>query len=155
MKYFEKDEKRIHFLEVWRRDDEEKWWICEWNTVSMWERRTKKTISSKRCSKENWKVLKIILKAQNMHFSQLNQVANKSLSQATKHLRDKIFEKFLKNFLSVFRDWKVHPQGSYKGSRENFCITSHWSFHSWTCCQTKSRKLEKPKILEKNSKSFL
>ena len=98
MKYFEKDEKRIHFLEVWRRDDEEKWWICEWNTVSMWERRTKKTISSKRCSKENWKVLKIVLKAQNMHFSQLNQVANKSLSQATKHLRDKIFEKFSKCF---------------------------------------------------------
>ena len=56
MKYIEKDEKPIPFLEVWRRDDEEKWWICEWNTVSMWERRMKKTMNSKKCLRENWKV---------------------------------------------------------------------------------------------------
>ena len=45
------------------------------------------------------KSLKIVLKAQNMRFLQQNQVANKSPSQAAKHLRDKIFEKFSKCFL--------------------------------------------------------
>ena len=45
------------------------------------------------------KSLKIVLKAQNMHFLRQNQVANKSPSQAAKHLRDKIFEKFSKCFL--------------------------------------------------------
>ena len=98
MKYFEKDEKPIPFLEVWRRDDEEKWRIFEWNMVSLWERRMKKTMNSKKCSRENWKVLKTVLKAQNMRFLLLNQVANKSPGQVAKHLRDKIFEKFSKYF---------------------------------------------------------
>ena len=39
--------------------------------------------------------------------------------QATKTLKDKI----LKNFLSVFRDWKVYPRGSRELSRENLCVT--------------------------------
>ena len=38
---------------------------------------------------------------QNMRFLGLNQVANKSPSQAAKHLRDKIFEKFSKCFLRL------------------------------------------------------
>ena len=54
-----------------------KWWIFEWNTASMWKRRTNKTMNSKKCSRENWKVLKIVLKAQNTHFSWLTQVVNK------------------------------------------------------------------------------
>ena len=98
MKYLEKIRKPIPFLEVWRRDDEEKWWICEWNMVSMWERRMKKTMNSQKCSRENWKVLKTVLKAQNMRFSWLNQVVNKSPSQAA---IEKIFEKFSKCFLPL------------------------------------------------------
>ena len=98
MKYLEKIRKPIPFLEVWRRDDEEKWWICEWNMVSMWERRMKKTMNSQKCSRENWKVLKTVLKAQNMRFSWLNQVANKSPSQAA---IEKIFENFSKCFLPL------------------------------------------------------
>ena len=47
------------------------------------------------------KSLKIVLKVQNMRFLGLNQVANKSPSQAAKHLRDKIFEKFSKRFLQL------------------------------------------------------
>ena len=46
MKYFEKNRKPIPFLEVWSRDDEEKWWIFGENTVSLWERWTDKTINS-------------------------------------------------------------------------------------------------------------
>ena len=40
-----------------------------------------------------------------MRFSRLKRVANKSPDQAAKTLKDKN----LKNFLSVFRDWKVYP----------------------------------------------
>ena len=46
MKYFEKNRKPIPFLEVWSRDDEEKWWIFGENTVSLWERWTDKTMNS-------------------------------------------------------------------------------------------------------------
>ena len=46
MKYFEKNRKLIPFLEVWSRDDEEKWWIFERNTMSLWERWTEKTMNS-------------------------------------------------------------------------------------------------------------
>ena len=32
--------------------------------------------------------------------------------------------KILKNFLSIFRDWKFYPRGNHKVSRENFCVPS-------------------------------
>ena len=54
----------------------------------------------------------------NTRFSRLKWVANKSPSLATKTLKDKI----VKNFLSVFRDWKVYLRGSREQSRENFCV---------------------------------
>ena len=54
-----------------------------------------------------------------MRFSWLKWVANKLPGQAAKTLKDKI----LKNFLSVFRDWKVYPQGSRELSRENLWVT--------------------------------
>ena len=56
---------------------------------------------------------------QNMRFSRLKLVANKSPGQAAKTLKDKI----VKNFLSVFRDWKVYPRGSRELSRKNLCVT--------------------------------
>ena len=43
---------------------------------------------------------------------------NKSPGQAAKTLKVKI----VKNFLSVFRDWKVYPRWSCKLSRENLCV---------------------------------
>ena len=88
-------------------------------------------------TRENWKVFKIVLKAQNTRFSRLKWVANKSLDQVTKLPLDKIW----KICLSVFRDWKVHPRGStFQSRREprNFLSTPrNWSFHSWTSRQTK------------------
>ena len=55
----------------------------------------------------------------NTRFSRLKWVANKSPSQAAKTLKDKI----LKNFLSVFRNWKVYLRGSRKLSCVNLCVT--------------------------------
>ena len=55
---------------------------------------------------------------QNTRFSRLKWVANKSPGLAAKTLKDKI----VKNFLSVFRDWKVYPWGSRELSRENLCV---------------------------------
>ena len=43
---------------------------------------------------------------------------SESPTLAAKTLKDKI----VKNFLSVFRDWKVYPWGSRELSRENLCI---------------------------------
>ena len=56
---------------------------------------------------------------QNTWFSQLKWVANKMPGQAAKTLKDKI----LKNFISVFRDWRVYPRGSRELSHENLCVT--------------------------------
>ena len=55
---------------------------------------------------------------QNTRFSRLMWVANKSPGLVAKTLKDKI----VKNFLSVFRDWKVYPQGSRELSRKNLCV---------------------------------
>ena len=54
----------------------------------------------------------------NTRFSRLKWVANKTPGQAAKTLKDKI----LKNFLSVFRNWRVYPRGSRELSRENLCV---------------------------------
>ena len=55
---------------------------------------------------------------QNTRFSRLKQVANKSPGQAAKTLKVRI----VKNFLSVFRNYKVYPQGSRELSHENLCV---------------------------------
>ena len=64
------------------------------------------------------KILKTLFETQNTRFSRLKWVTNKSLGLAAKTLKDKI----VKNFLSVFRDWKVYLQGSRKLSRKNLCV---------------------------------
>ena len=53
MKYLEKNRKLIPFLRDWSRNDEQKWWTFESNTVSLRERWTNKTMNSKKCSREN------------------------------------------------------------------------------------------------------
>ena len=56
---------------------------------------------------------------QNMRFSLLKWVANKLPELAAKTLKDKI----VKNFLSVFCNWKVYPRESRELSRENLYVT--------------------------------
>ena len=83
------------------------------------EREMGKSVNSHKNSRENTKkVLKTLFEMQNTCFSRLKWVTNKSPGLAAKTLKDKI----VKNFLSVFRDWKVYPQGSRELSRENLCV---------------------------------
>ena len=79
-----------------------------------------KTVNSQKKSREKLKkkIKEIVFETQNMRFSRLRWVTNKSPGQAAKTLKDKI----VKNFLSVFRDWKVYPQGSRKLSHENLYV---------------------------------
>ena len=65
------------------------------------------------------KILKTLFETQNTRFSRLKWVANKSPGLAAQTLKDKI----VKNFLSVFHDWKVHPWGSRELSHENLYVT--------------------------------
>ena len=55
----------------------------------------------------------------NTRFSRLKWVANKLPGQAAKTHKDKI----LKNFLSVFHDWKIYPRESRELRRENLWVT--------------------------------
>ena len=89
-------------------------------TRSVWERFSweRKWIVIK-SSRENWKDLKTDFKIQNTRFSRLKWVANKSPELAAKTLKDKI----VKNFLSVFRNWKVYPRESRELSHENLYVT--------------------------------
>ena len=78
------------------------------------------------------------LKVQN-RFSWLKWVANKSQEQVAKNPCDKIWKKFL----SVFRDWKVHPWGSCEGNLETFWV--HLMIRASTCEQVARPSLEKSK----------
>ena len=114
-------------------------WVCERDVQTrQW---TIKNVRGK-----NWKVLKTVLEAQNMRFSRLNQVANKSPNT--------LETKFLKNFLSVFRDWDVHLQVSRKGSRENFNINSQLEFPLSNKSPNQVARTLKIQNFEKISKSF-
>ena len=77
------------------------------------EREIGKIVNNHKNSRENTeKVLKTLFKMQNTHFSRLKWVANKSPGLAAKILKDKI----VKNFLSIFRDWKVYPWAELRKS---------------------------------------
>ena len=83
------------------------------------EKEMGKTVNSHKKSREKLKNLKeTIFETQNTCFSRLKQVANKSLEQAAKTLKVRI----VKNFLSVFCDWKVYSRGSHELSRENLYV---------------------------------
>ena len=69
-------------------------------------------------------------------------------------LRNTLETKFLKNFLSVFCDWKAHPRRSCEGGRENFYITSQLELPLANKLPNRVARTWKPKILEKFSKSF-
>ena len=125
------------FLDVWRRHDAKMESFSK-ETRSVWERYfgedNEQSLKLEGKLKKFWKT---VLKTQNTRFSRLDQVAsqlpsklqntcfsrlkwvaNKSPGLATKTLKDKI----VKNFLSVFRNWKVYPRGSCELSRKNLYV---------------------------------
>ena len=111
------------FLEDWRR----KW--CKNGDWDVWhrvfesdsvEREMGKTVNNHKNSRKNTeKVLKTLFETQNTHFSWLKWVANKSPGLAAKTFKDKI----VKNFLSVFCNWKIYLRGSRELSHGNLYIS--------------------------------
>ena len=118
-------------------------WVCErdeWTrqwTVKMFEGKLKS-------------FLKTVLKSQNTRFSWLRRVANKSPDQVARHLWDKIWN----ICLSVFCDWKVHPRGSHKGSRETFWVRLMIGAFTHKQVTKLSRVKSKTHIFEKISNLF-
>ena len=89
-------------------------------TECLRRRQLRNKMNSHKISRENWKRFKNCpYFCQTRVFSQLKWVANKPPGQAAKTHKDKI----LKNFLSVFRDWKVYQWESRELSRENLWVT--------------------------------
>ena len=153
MKYFEKNRKPIPFLEVWRRDDEE--------MVDFWEKHSKfvrerngQDNEQSQNARENWKAFENCPennpKEQNSRFSWLDWVANKSPVQVAK----KSCDKFWKICLSVFRDWKVHSQVSYEGSRETVWVNSQLELPLANQSLNKVTKMLKTQNFEIFSKCF-
>ena len=92
-------------------------------------------------ARENWKVfktsLKIILIMQNMRFSRLEWVVNKSPMQVAKNPCDKI----LKNLSKCFSRLEVPLASQSHGEPQNLLSNPHnWSFHSQTSRQTESHE---------------
>ena len=110
------------FLEDWRRNDAKiEIEMCDTECLGQIQLREKwgsQWTVTKIRGKILKKILKTLFETQNTRFSRLKWVANKSPGLAAKTLKDKI----VKNFLSVFRDWKVYPRGSRELSHENLCV---------------------------------
>ena len=64
------------------------------------------------------KILKTAFTVQNTRFSRLCKSPESRQIHPPKHFKTKV----LKNFLSVFRDWKSYSRESGKLSRENLCV---------------------------------
>ena len=87
---------------------------------------------------------------QNTRFSRLKQVACKSPGPAVRTLKRKL----LKNFLSVFRDWKFHSQEICELSRENLCVPLTTGPSTREQVANLSCENMKFQFFEKYSKSF-
>ena len=75
----------------------------------------KKMNSHKKLKGKLKKILKTALIVQNTRFLRLRYVASITRQNTS-------IQKFWKNLLSVFRDWKSHSRGSRELSRENLCV---------------------------------
>ena len=93
--------------------------LFESDTVSLRVFQVRKKMNSQKCSRENWKGLKnwpFLRKTHNFCDWIKSRISHQV--QPPEHLKAKL----LKNFLSVFRDWKFHLQESRKLSRKNLCV---------------------------------
>ena len=108
-----------------KREREIKESLCV-NTMSFKEVQTKKTMNSHKRLRENRKGFCFFFfnKKKLPHFRKTHDFHDWGESPTSrqgkppKHSKSKLW----KNFLSVFRDWKVYPRGSRKLSRENLCV---------------------------------
>ena len=138
MKCFEKNRKPIPFLEVWSRDDEEKWWIFVRNMVSLWERWTDKKMSTRHftmgmiCTtqhnhdillkneKQTWKYVKHASFDQYQHhpFNKLNKINST-------HIQTTHFSNLNNN--SKIKKSKVINMKCFKKNRKPIPFLEVWS----------------------------
>ena len=88
---------------------------------------------------------------QNMLFSRLKQVTNKSLRPVARVLKTKI----LKIFLCFSRLEVLSARESWHKPRKSLCTLRDKSFHPQTSHQTEPREILKTQNFEKYSKYFL
>jgi len=133
MKSFEKNEKPIPFLEVWRREDDENGgflsktrWVCKGDEQTrQWTVKMNKG--------KNEKILKLSLKRKTQVFCDWNK---------SRTSRQNPYDKNLKNFSKFFSRLEVSPASQLWQESPNFLSNScNWSFHSRTSCQTESREI--------------
>ena len=88
-------------------------------TECLGRRQLRKKMNSHKSSRENWKRFKNCpIFAKHAFFA-----TEMSRQQIAKSSRQNTQTEFWKNFLSVFRDWKVYSWGSLELSRENLWVT--------------------------------
>ena len=96
-------------------------WSLKMVTQSNWEGDSwKRRWIVTKSSRENWKRFKNCpYFCQTRVFRDWSESPTSCQVKPPKHSKTK----FWKNFLSVFRDWKVYPRGSRELSRENLWVT--------------------------------
>ena len=89
-------------------------------TECLGRRQLREKMNSYKSSRENWKRFKNC-----PYFCQTRVFRNLSESPSSLQFKPPKHSKreFWKNFLSIFRDWKVYPQGSRELSRKNLWVT--------------------------------
>ena len=98
--------------------------VCrEWHRVFGWvsvEREMRKTMNSHKKLREKLKFFlkKLSLNRKTRVFHDWNKLPTSRQGKPPKHLKSKLWKKFL----SVFREWKVYLRGSRELSRKNLCV---------------------------------
>ena len=89
-------------------------------TECLGRRQLREKMNSHKSLRENWKRFKNC-----PYFCQTRVFCDWSESPTSRQVKPPKHSKtkFWKNFLSVFRDWKVYPWGSRELSRENLWVT--------------------------------
>ena len=89
-------------------------------TECLGRRQLRKKMNNHKSSRENWKRFKNCpYFCQTRVFRDWNESPQSNQFKLPKHSKTKIW----KNFLSVFRDWKVYPRESCELSCENLWVT--------------------------------
>ena len=102
-------------------------------------------MKSHKSLRENWKVLKTDIFAQNTRFSRLSQVARKLPGPATRTLERTTFEKFSKCFLQLE---VLLARELWSEPRKSLCTPRDWTFHLRINRQLELWKAWKPRFLK-------
>ena len=140
MKYVVRERKLIPFSWRFEREMKQNASLFERDTESLRVFQKRKKMNSQKCLRENWKGLKtdqVCPKHEIFAIETSSEQVARTSCQNTK-------KKTLKNFLSVFRDWKFHSRESHELSRENLCVplTTRPSTREQVTWAVKSMKIQ-------------